>query len=132
MNDSGLHAVVEAFYIYAKDAVEVFFSGAFDGADVRDSGIVDENRKAVAWKKLIEERVDLVTVGDIAQVRGGVSAGSGDLLAGSLGVVEIDVEDAERGSVGGELARDGAADAAASAGDDGDATVEAEGAWIGG
>jgi hypothetical protein len=99
---------------------------------VRDSGIVDENRKAVAWKKLIEERVDLVTVGDIAMVRGGVSTGGSDLLAGGFGVVEIDVEDAERGSVGGELARDGAADAAASAGDDGDATVEAEGAWIGG
>jgi hypothetical protein len=132
MNDSGLHAVVEAFYIHAKNAVEIFFGGAFDGADVRDACVVDENRKTFACKKLIEECPDLATVGDVAMIRGGVSTGGSDLLAGGFGVVEIDVEDAERGSVGGELARDGAADAAASAGDDGDATVEAEGAWIGG
>jgi hypothetical protein len=132
MHDSGLHAVIEAFHVHAKNAIEVFFGGAFDGADVRDSGVVDENGKTVAFEELIEECVDLLTVGDIAMVRDGVSAGGSDLLAGGFGVVEVDIEDAERGSVGGEFARDGAADAAATAGNDGDSVVEAECAGIGG
>jgi len=126
MYDSGLHAVIEAFHVYAKNAVEIFFGGGFDGTDVRDSGVVDENRKAVAFKKLIKEGVDLLTVGDIAMVRRGVPAGGSDLLAGGLGVVKVDIEDAERGSMGSEFAGDGAADAAATAGDDGNSAIEAE------
>jgi hypothetical protein len=124
--------VIEAFHVHAKNTVEIFFAGAFDRADVRDAGVVDENRNPLALVKLLEERVDLLPVGDVTQVSGGVAAGGSDLLAGGFRVVEIDIEDAERGSVGGELARDRATNAAASAGDYGNSAVEPEGAWIGG
>jgi hypothetical protein len=132
VNDGGLHAVIEAFDVYAKNAVEVFFGSAFDRADVRDAGVVDEDREALARKELLEECVDLLPVGDVTAVSDGISAGGSYPLAGGFGLVEIDIEDAERGSVGSELARDRAADSAASAGNDGDSAVEAEGTGVGG
>jgi hypothetical protein len=132
VSDSGLHAVIEAFHVHAKNAVKIFFSGAFDRADVRDAGVVDEDREALARKELLEERLDLLAVGDVAKVSGGVAAGGSDLLAGGFGVIEVDIENAERGSMGSELARDRAADSAAAAGNDGDSAVEAEGAGVAG
>jgi hypothetical protein len=124
--------VIEAFDVYAKNTVEVFFGGAFNGADVRDAGVVDENRNPLAFVKLLEECVDLLRVADVTVVSGRFAARSSDLPAGGFGIVEIDIEDAERGSVGGELARDRAANPAASAGNNGNSAVEPEGAGIAG
>jgi hypothetical protein len=118
--------VIEAFHVHPKNTVKFFFGGPFDRADVRDAGVIDKNRKTLALGELLKKRADLLAVGDIATVSGGVSAGGVNLLASGFGRFEIHIEDAERGSVGGELARDRAADPAAAAGDDGDSAIESK------
>ena len=82
MPDDGVHAVVEAFDVHSNDAVEVFFGRALDGADMRDSSVVNEDVNALAAEKLLESGFHLRLVGHIAEVGGGGAAGGSDSLAG--------------------------------------------------
>jgi hypothetical protein len=118
--------VVEALDVYANDAVKVFSGRGFNGADVRNAGVVDENRETFSLKYLLEECSYLLLVGNITAVSGRVPAFGSNLLARCFGIFEVDVRDANRGSMPSEPARDRAANSAATARDDGYSAVEPE------
>lgn len=126
VRDARLDAVEDAVDVDAENTVEVLFAGGFDGADVGDAGVVDEDRDFVLSEDLLKNLVDLLVVGNIAGVYGGVSASVGDFLGGELGALGIIVDNANGGAVRGESVGDGLADAAATSGDDGDFAVKTE------
>ena len=113
---------VDGADIDVEEAVEVFWLGGFDGADVADAGVVDED----------------VEAGDFGD-SGGDGGGTGDVEVEEFGGGErggegfagwnVDVGDVDEGPGADEFADSGFADAAGTAGDEGVAVVEAERSW---
>ena len=98
--------MIEPLDVHAHDPVEVFFSCALDRAYVRDAGVVDKDREPLPFKDLVKKRLYLLLVSNITSVGGCVPTLRDNLPAGCLGIVEIDVEDADGCPVGGKLSRD--------------------------
>lgn len=124
--NDGVHAVVEAFDVDAKNTVEVFGCRALDRADVRDSGIVHEDGNAIAATDVCKCCIDLRGIGDVARVGGGGAATCCDLGAG-LGCGGLTyIQNANSSAVGRKFQCDGATDAAAAAGDRGNFAVQSK------
>lgn len=126
-----VHAVVEAFDVNAEDTIEIFRRCALDGADVRDAGIVDENVQAVAVEDLLEDRFYCGVIANVAAVWGSVAVLGRDLVAGFGCGFFVEIEDVNGRAVGGKFECDGAADAAARAGDEGSLAIESKLAGVG-
>ena len=60
--------MVEPLHIHPKYAVELLFRGAFEGADMGDSGIVDQNMNSLLAAKFIESGLDLRRVTHVTGV----------------------------------------------------------------
>ena len=58
--DDRVHAVINALYVDAEDALEIFFAGSFELADVRNSRIVHEDMDRIAGPNLAEHIFDLL------------------------------------------------------------------------
>src|ERR1700738_468592 len=114
---------VDGADVDVEEAVEVLGLGGFNGADVADSGVIDED----------------VEAGDPGD-GGGDGVGAGDVKADGLGGPqnggqgfsrgEVDVGDIDVGASAGQLFRGGFADAAGASGDEGVAIVETEGGGL--
>jgi hypothetical protein len=76
-----VHAVVEAFDVHLHNTIEIFFGRALDRADVRNSGIVNQDMDALMVEQFSELRLHILLVGYIAKVGGGGAASGCDLLA---------------------------------------------------
>ncbi len=127
MGDHSLHAVVKTFDVYPHNAVEVFFGCTFDGSDVRDAGVVDENMNCAVFPgERVKYALYLSLVGDITGICRCLSTRRLDLSASCFAGIGADVEDADCGAICGELEADCLPDAAASAGYDGYSSAEAE------
>lgn len=129
--DGGIHAVVDALYVDAEEAVEIVFGGGFELADVRDAGVVDEDVKRADLGEVTEYFVGLGLVGNVAGVGGGVSACDDDFLDGGDGGFFVNIDSTNGGTRSGEAQGDGATDATARAGDAGNFAIESEGARFG-
>jgi len=107
--------VIEPLDVHAHDSIEVFFGRAFDRAYVRDASIIDKNRQLLPFKDLLKKCLYLFLVGNITMMSGCVPTLRDNLLAGCLGIGEIDVKDASGYPVDGKLFRDRASNSAATA-----------------
>lgn len=134
MADCGIHTVVDAFNVDAKKAVEVSFGSSFDCSDVRDASIVHKNVHALISREFIEDFLGARLIGNVAGVDFRIAAGCGDLLCRDVGRFFVEIENPDSRALLDETLRDGAADAAARTGDDGDFSVETKNItmWRGG
>jgi hypothetical protein len=122
----GIHAVVNAFYVNAKKAIEICFGGRLDGPDMGDAGIVHENVQAFLARELVEDFLGARLVGNVACIGLRIAAGCGNFVGGGITRFFIKVQNADGRALLKEALRDGAADSAASASNDGDFAIEAE------
>src|SRR5690606_36287034 len=103
------------------EAVEVGFGGLLQGADVGDTGVVDEDVDAAkGFYDLTDGSDDAGLIGDVAGVNSGCAPGLGDGALRFAGALYIDVEDADAGAFAGESDGDAPPDAGAAAGYEGD------------
>jgi hypothetical protein len=63
-----VQAVINAFYIYTGELIEICFNGAFSRSDVTDTGIVDEYVDGTLRTDVIDDLFYLLLFGDIALV----------------------------------------------------------------
>jgi hypothetical protein len=129
--DYGAHAVVETLDVHSKEVIEIFRGRAFDRSDVRDTGIVDEDVNLFLAEDLLESDVHKPLVGHVAQVEGSVATGVSDAPAGCGRRGFVDIQNANRRALSRESESNRLTDAAATARDDGDLTVEPESSRIG-
>ena len=107
--DDGANAVIGALHVHVEQPLEVGRRRLLDRADVRDARTVDEDVDGAAFENLGHRALDVVRDRDIdAPARG----------AG--GWTRFQIEDVHHRAAGRELLDDGQADAAGSAGHDGD------------
>ena len=118
-----VHAVVVALDVDADEPVEVRFGSAFDGADMRNTCVVDQNVDARASSQLRESFSDPILIGDITSIGGGVAAGRDNLLASCCGRLLIQLEHMYGRALPGEAHGNRLANAASRAGDHGDFAV---------
>jgi len=121
-----VNAVVDAFHIDAKEPIEILFGGRFDGTDMRDACIVDQNVDASSGEELLEGFADVSLIGDVASMDGRLAANIEDLLRGGLRLLRVDVQDSHRGAVGGEFQSNGLTDTASRAGNNRNFAIQPE------
>ena len=121
-----LHAVVNALYVHAKNLIEIVFSSSFQVADMRNSGVVDQNMHTPLLENLTEGCIDTFRLRDVAVVGLGVAT-LGDDPACHLGsCLFVDVEHADAGAITGKALRHRAPDAAGAASHHRQLAVQAE------
>jgi hypothetical protein len=111
-----VYAVVEPFYVYPHDTVEIFLAGSVNGSDVRDSRVIHQNVDALVPEDFVECLADLSLIRNITGISGHVSAGASNLLAGRRSVLLAEIQNANLRAVSRKLQCDGLSDAAAAAG----------------
>lgn len=126
VTDALVDAVVDPFYIDAKEPVEIVFVGAFHGSDMRDPGVVHQDVDTFLGEDLLKRLPDLPLICNVAGMDGGVPASIGDLFRGRLGLFRVDVRNSNRGAVGRETRGNGLPNAAAAARNDGYFAIQTE------
>jgi hypothetical protein len=124
--DRGVRTVVDAFDVDAEKTIKISFAGGLDSSYVRDACIVHKNVQALLAREFVEDCSGARLVGNIARVGLGVASGCGNLLRRSVGRFFVEIENPHRSALLHETLRDGAADATAGTGNDGDFAVEAK------
>jgi hypothetical protein len=107
-------------------AVEVFLSRALHRTNVRDTGIVDQDLKALLAEQFLELSVHFRLVRHIATVGAGSATSGINLLTGCSGSRFVDIEDMNYRAALCEFQRDGLSNATAAAGDNCHPAVETE------
>src|SRR5438067_2082760 len=124
--DGRVHAVVNAFHVYEKNAVKVGFRGGLELADVGNAGAVHENIGGLRrWKPLKQFRYAAL-ISNVTDVRSGACSGSRDFLSSRVGIFFVEVHDADHGPFLRKSSRDGASNPAGRASYDSDFAVKAK------
>jgi hypothetical protein len=132
--DSGVRTVVHAFDVNAEKTIEISFGSGLDCSYVGDSCVVHKNVQALLSSEFVEDCPCPRVIGNIAPVGLCIASGRSNLIRCGLSRFLVKIENADGGALLHETLRDGAANAAGGAGNDGDFAVEAESVtmWRGG
>ena len=124
--DALMDTVVDAFYIDAKEAVEIFFRGGLDGSNMRDPGVVHQDVDALLGEHLLKCFADLPLVRDIAAMDSRVATSGSDQFRGCFRLLRVDIRDSNGSAVSSKTQSDGLSNAAACAGNDGYFAIQPE------
>src|SRR6202008_4542591 len=102
------------------------FRGGFYRTDVGDARVVHENIEAFLARQSVENFFGARLIGNVADVSLGIASGDGNFLRRSIAGLFVEIENAHRRALLCEALRNGPADSAGGAGDDGDLAVQPE------
>ena len=103
MANAGVNAVVITLDVHTHDAIKRIFRRAFNVADLRYAGIIDQNVHAPRLCNVIEGCDYCRLIADIASVGGCRAAGIDYLISHGLGTLQMHVEDPNGTAICGEL-----------------------------
>jgi hypothetical protein len=121
-----MDTVIKAFYIDPKYTIKIGFGRVLRIANVRDSGIIDENVDAMLPENVSEPGDDFSLIAHIAAMRGRGPAGAGDFCRYSFGILGADINDVHCGAIGREFLCNRPANSTPAAGNDRRFSIEAK------